>query len=81
MTPFFNPGPLPNPRIPVWIAAVNPYLCRVAGEVADGLQVHPFHTARYIREAILLVVEDLEALGEPIPNVGTPVLSEVSVTR
>ena len=53
MTPFFNPGPLPNPRIPVWLAAVNPYLCRVAGEVADGLQVHPFHTARYIREAIL----------------------------
>ncbi len=34
-----------------------------------------------IREAILLVLEDLEALGEPIPNVGTPVLSEVSVTR
>jgi len=57
MTPFFNPGPLPNPRLPVWLAAVNPYLCRVAGEVADGLQVHPFHTARYIREGILPHVE------------------------
>jgi probable F420-dependent oxidoreductase len=53
MTPFFNPGSLPHPRIPVWIAAVNPYLCRVAGEVADGLHVHPFHTARYIREAVI----------------------------
>ncbi len=64
MTPFFNPGPLPNPRIPVWLAAVNPYLCRVAGEVADGLQVHPFHTARYIREAILPhVAEGARAAG------------------
>lgn len=53
MTPFFNPGPIPRPHVPVWIAAVNPYLCRVAGEVADGLHVHPFHTARYIREGIL----------------------------
>jgi probable F420-dependent oxidoreductase len=58
MTPFFNPGPHPTPRIPVWIAAVNPYLCRVAGEVADGLHVHPFHTTRYIREAVLPHVAD-----------------------
>ncbi len=57
MTPFFNPGPLPGPHIPVWIAAVNPYLCRVAGEVADGLHVHPFHTARYIRQAVIAHVE------------------------
>jgi probable F420-dependent oxidoreductase len=36
----------------------------VAGEVADGLQVHPFHTARYIREAILPhVAEGARAAG------------------
>ncbi len=34
-----------------------------------------------IREAILLVLEDLEELGEPVPEVGSPVVAEVSVTR
>ncbi|MBI2370618.1 MAG: TIGR03617 family F420-dependent LLM class oxidoreductase [Deltaproteobacteria bacterium] len=53
MTPFFDPGPLPHPHIPVQLAAVNPALCRLAGEVADGLHVHPFHTVSYIREVIL----------------------------
>lgn len=66
MTPFFNPGPLPHPRIPVWVAAVNPYLCRVAGDVADGLHVHPFHTARYIREVVLPPVQEgATAAGRP----------------
>jgi probable F420-dependent oxidoreductase len=52
MTPFFDPGPIPHDPPPVYIAAVGPYLCRVAGEVCDGLHVHPFHTVRYIDEVI-----------------------------
>ena len=44
MTPFFNPGPIQHPRIPVFIAGVNPWMCRMAGEVCDGLHVHPFHS-------------------------------------
>jgi probable F420-dependent oxidoreductase len=52
MTPFFNPGPIEHPEIPVYMAGVNEGMCRVAGEVADGLHVHPLHTARYIREVI-----------------------------
>ena len=31
MTPFFNPGPIEHPRIPVYIAAVNPYMAQMAG--------------------------------------------------
>jgi probable F420-dependent oxidoreductase len=52
MTPFFNPGPIANPQIPVFIAGVNSYMCRMAGEVCDGLHVHPFHSAKYLREAV-----------------------------
>jgi probable F420-dependent oxidoreductase len=52
MTPFFSPGPIEYPKIPVYVAGVNEGMCRVAGEVADGLHVHPLHTARYIREVI-----------------------------
>jgi probable F420-dependent oxidoreductase len=53
MTPFFNPGPLEVPRIPISIAGVNKQLLQVAGEVCDGFQVHPLHTARYVREVVL----------------------------
>ena len=40
MTPFFNPGPIEHPRIPIYIAAVNPYMAQMAGEICDGLHVH-----------------------------------------
>jgi probable F420-dependent oxidoreductase len=53
MTPFFNPGPIPHPDIPVYIAGVGPWLSRMAGEVCDGFFVHPFHTARYLDTTVL----------------------------
>jgi probable F420-dependent oxidoreductase len=52
MTPFFSPGPVEHPHIPVYIAGVNEGMCSVAGTVADGLHVHPLHTVRYLREVI-----------------------------
>ena len=52
MTPFFSPGPIDNPSIPVYLAAVNEGMCRVAGSVADGLHVHPLHTVKYLREVV-----------------------------
>ena len=57
MTPFFNPGAIDHPDIPIYIAGVNEHLCRVAGEVCQGFHVHPFHTAQYIREIVLPNVE------------------------
>lgn len=52
MTPFFNPGPLEHPHIPVYLAGVNPGPCRLAGEVADGLLLHPMSSPRYVREVV-----------------------------
>ncbi|MBX7212660.1 MAG: TIGR03617 family F420-dependent LLM class oxidoreductase [Thermoflexales bacterium] len=64
MTPFFNPGPIPHPDIPIYIAGVNDHLCRVAGEVCEGFHVHPFHTPKYIAEVILPNIEaGLRAAG------------------
>ena len=53
MTPMFTPknnlyGP---PR--VVLAAVGPKMTEVVGEVADGMLVHAFTTARYLREVSL----------------------------
>ena len=58
MTPFFNPGPISHPKIPIFVAGVNRYMCRMAGEVCDGLHVHPFHTPKYLREYVYPAVED-----------------------
>jgi probable F420-dependent oxidoreductase len=53
MTPFFNGGPIEHPDIPIYIAGVNEYVCRLAGELCDGFHVHPFHSLRYLDETIL----------------------------
>ena len=52
MTPMFTPpSRFPAPRI--YLAAVGPRMTAVAGEVADGLLVHPFSTEAYVREVTL----------------------------
>jgi probable F420-dependent oxidoreductase len=52
MTPFFNPGPIANPTIPIYIAGVNEGLARLAGELCDGFHVHPFHSVAYLNETV-----------------------------
>lgn len=58
MSPFFNPGSIPHPSIPIYVAGVNPGMCKVAGEVAEGLHVHPLHTVRYLKEVINPALEN-----------------------
>jgi probable F420-dependent oxidoreductase len=58
MTPFFSPEPLPHAAPPIFIAGVNAGLCRLAGETCDGFHAHPFHTVRYLREAILPWIDE-----------------------
>lgn len=53
MVPLFDPGPIEHPRIPVHIAAIGPNMCAVAGEVADGIRLHPVCTPRFIDEQVL----------------------------
>ena len=53
MSPFFNPGPISHPGIPIYLAGVNRGLAYLAGEVADGFHVHPFHTLKYLHEVLL----------------------------
>jgi probable F420-dependent oxidoreductase len=53
MTPFFDPGPIKYPDIPLYIAGVGPYLSRLAGEMCQGFHVHPFHTVAYLDQVVL----------------------------
>ena len=50
MTPFFAPEPHGHGGPAIYLAAVGPAMTSVAGEVADGLIIHPFTTSRYLEE-------------------------------
>jgi probable F420-dependent oxidoreductase len=56
MVPLFHPGPIEHPDIPIHVAAVNSVMCRMAGEVADGIRLHPVCTPSYIEEVMLPAV-------------------------
>ncbi len=57
MTPFFDPGPNPYGNPKIMLGAVGTHMAEVAGEVGDGLLVHPFTTARYLREVSIPALE------------------------
>lgn len=52
MIPFFNPGKIEHPAIPIYIAGVNSALAQLAGELCDGFHAHPFNSAKYLREVL-----------------------------
>jgi probable F420-dependent oxidoreductase len=58
MTPFFNPGPIDHPQIPIYIAGVNTRLARLAGEICDGFHVHPFHSPEYVRRTVIPAIAE-----------------------
>ncbi len=58
MSPFFNPGKIEHPNIPIYIAGVNTGLARLAGEVCDGFHAHPFNSPRYLSEVLTPAFEE-----------------------
>lgn len=53
MVPLFDPGPIEHPDIPIYIAAIGPNMCAVAGEVANGVRLHPVCTTKFIDEEVV----------------------------
>ena len=53
MTPDFSPEPTGLPMVPVTIAAIGEAMLRVAGEVCDGVRLHPLCSRRYLEEVAL----------------------------
>ena len=53
MTPDFSPERTGLPMVPVTIAAVGEAMLRVAGEVGDGVRLHPLCSRRYLEEVAL----------------------------
>lgn len=53
MPPLLAPPPNPYGPPRVFLAGVGPAMTEVAGEVADGYLVHPFHSAAYLEQLAL----------------------------
>jgi probable F420-dependent oxidoreductase len=54
LQPFFNPGPIDHPDIPILAGAVGPAMTRMVGRIADGMITHPTNSApEYILEVCL----------------------------
>ena len=60
--PYYNLSLLPAQWAPhrhdfeevkIDISAVGPYMCSVAGELCDGIHVHPMHSTQYIQNRLL----------------------------
>lgn len=59
-----RPFPVARPRIPIYLAAVGPRMCQLAGRTADGWLGHELGSPRYLRDVILPELETgLDAAG------------------
>ncbi len=81
MSPFFNPGPIDHPHVPIYIAAVNKYMARLTGELCDGVRIHPIATFSYIRAVLQPAMEaaagkakrqltEIDVVGAPFLAIG-----------
>src|SRR6476660_806737 len=87
----WSPGPIAVDDPPIFVAAVLPWMSAMAGELCDGVHVHPFHSADYLRaNQIPNVAEGARRAGRTLDDVTfeVPVLpavgdsaDEVAATR
>lgn len=82
MAPNFNPGPNPFGPPPVLLGALGPVMTRTAAEVADGLLVMPFNSARHFAERTLPAVDEgLRRSGRSAKDFEIIVAAMVAVGR
>jgi probable F420-dependent oxidoreductase len=83
ITPQWSPGPIDAPDPKVDIAAVNPWMLRMAGEVADGVHVHPIGEPGYLSRHVLpKVAEGAGRTGRSLSDIAivVPVMTIVGDT-
>lgn len=68
ITPQWSPGPIDVPDPKVDIAAVNPWMLRMGGEVADGIHVHPIGEPGYLARHVAPRVAEGAAKSERSPT-------------
>ena len=79
ITPQWSPGPIDAPDPKVDIAAVNPWMLRMAGEVADGVHVHPIGEPGYLRRHVLPCVAEGAANAGRAPSDVTVIVPVMTI--
>ncbi|WP_436793370.1 TIGR03617 family F420-dependent LLM class oxidoreductase [Actinospongicola halichondriae] len=80
---MWSPGAIEAADPPVDVAAVGPWMVRMAGAVADGVHVHPFHSRQYLDERLLPGLRDgAEGAGRSVDDLtlSVPVFTVVGDT-
>jgi probable F420-dependent oxidoreductase len=80
ITPQWSAGPIDAPDPKVDIAAVNPWMLRMAGEVADGVHIHPLGEPGYLtRHAVPNVAKGAAKAGRSASDIAfiVPVMTIV----
>ena len=70
----WSPGPMVFADPAVYVAGVRPWMCRMIGETADGMLVHPLNSPAYLEQ---IVVPNVAAAGRAVALV-CPVMTAVS---
>lgn len=66
MPPTFRPRRQEHGAPPVWLAAVRERMLEVAGEVADGVLIHPLQTDAFVRQVVRPALDrGAERAGRP----------------
>ncbi|MGH2417787.1 MAG: TIGR03617 family F420-dependent LLM class oxidoreductase [Candidatus Limnocylindria bacterium] len=81
MTPAFSPGPIDHPAIPIYLAGVGAGMVRLAGEVADGLIVHPLHSRAYLADVVRPAVAEGAAAAGRSPEAASVAASVILATN
>ncbi len=66
----WSPGRHEYEDVKIDISAVGPYMCQVAGELCDGVHVHPMHSMQYIENRLLpSVKKGAEKAGRDVSEI------------
>jgi len=49
---IWSPGPIEHPAPAIDVAAVGPYMLKMAGELCDGVHIHPVHSIKYLEDVV-----------------------------
>jgi len=67
MPATFTPDNVSGPRPKIVLSATGPLMTRVAAEIADGMIMHPFSSAKYMAEVTLPAIQEgLHASGRDL---------------
>ena len=83
LPPQWSPGPIAVEDPPIYVSAVLGWMSRMVGEVCDGIHIHPFNSAAYVRDVQRpRVQEGVDRAGRELADVTfeIPVMTPVGDT-